>query len=433
MKVRLRVTIGLALVVALTTAAPASAAPRQSKGERANVPGAPGVDLGPPRSAFYQPPKPLPKGPHGSIIWARPIDAPKGAIAYRILYTSTLYTGKRVAVSGFVVAPNGRAPKKGRPVLAWAHGTEGLGRNCAPSVVPNPARELLDYFTYDSTFQQDAGVPGLKRFLEAGYVVVATDYQGLGTPGIPQYTVVGTEIRNVFDSVLAAQRLKPLHAGNRVVALGWSQGGGAAVALGERPGYAKQLRLLGIAGLAPAVNTGPESAGLTPPGPTTPTSPAHATAITLNVYAGFQAAYPELDAADLLTPQGIQAMKGAYAQCINHFAYVLNNNLGSTPGELLFQPDSIPSPPDWQKRFNENTGGLVRNVAPQLIMQGTADTVVNPNGTAQYIQRACAFGEPIQFMTYPGATHQTIPYVAKPEYIPWIADRFKGKPPPSNC
>jgi alpha-beta hydrolase superfamily lysophospholipase len=433
MMIGIRVTIGLGLLVALGTAAPTNAAPTQAKGDRATVPGAPGVELGPPRSAFYQPPKPLPKGPHGSIIWARPIDAPKGALAFRILYNSTLQNGKRVAVSGFVVAPKGRGPKNGRPVLAWAHGTEGLARNCAPSLAPNPARGLLDYFTYQSPFQQDTGVPGLKRFLDAGYVVVATDYQGQGTPGVPQYTIVGSEIRNVFDSVLAAQRLKPLQAGNRVVALGWSQGGGAAVSLGERSGYGKQLRLLGIAGLAPAVDTGPEFAGLTPPGPTTPTSPAHAAAIRLNVYGGFHAAYPELDATDLLTPEGVQALKGAHTQCINHFAYVLNNNLGATPGDVLFQPNAIPSPPDWQKRFDENTAGLVRNAAPQLIMQGTADTVVNPNGTTQYVQRACAFGEPIQYSTYPGATHQTIPVVAKPQYISWIADRFKGKPPPSTC
>lgn len=395
------------------------------------LPGAPGIRLGPHRSAFYKPPKPLPKRRHGSVIWARPARAPKGARAYRILYVSTLSNGQRIGVSGFVVSPKGRGPRGGRPVLAWAHGTEGLANNCAPSTVHRPVVDLVDYFTYRSPFQQDTGVPALAPFLKAGYTIVATDYQGLGTPGVPQYTVASPEVRSVFDSVLAARRIKPLHAGKRLVVLGWSQGGGAAVFMGQRSRYAKQLRLLGIAGLAPAVNNGPEFAGRTPPGPVTPTSPAHGAAIRLNVYGGLAAAYSELNPADVLTEPGLSALGGAQTQCINHLAYVLNNNLGTNPAPTLFPKQRTPA--DWQRRLNENTAGYTRNVAPQLIMQGTADTVVNPNGTTQYVERACKFGKPIQYSTYPGQTHQTIPQVAIPEYVPWIADRFAGRPPPSNC
>jgi alpha-beta hydrolase superfamily lysophospholipase len=393
--------------------------------------GVPGIRLGPPRSAFYTPPAPLPKRAHGSVIWARVTHAPKGARAYRILYTSTTFSGKRVAVSGFVVAPKGRAPRGGRPVLAWAHGTEGLADNCAPSTVGGPARELVDYFTYGSKFQQDTGVPALAPFLKAGYAIVATDYQGLGTPGTPQYTVAATEVRNVFDSVLAARRMGPIGAGKRVVALGWSQGGGAAVFMGQQSGYARGLRLLGVAGLAPAVDIGPEFAGQTEPGPVTATSPAHSAAIRLNVYGGFAAAYSELSTHSLLTPAGAAALQGARKQCINHFAYVLNNNLGFDPNPKLFP--SGPFPEAWRRRFTENTAGYAKNVAPQLIMQGTADTVVNPHGTTQYVQRACRLREPIEYTIYPGQTHQTIPGAAKPEYLPWIADRFAGKPAPSNC
>ncbi|MCJ0873740.1 alpha/beta hydrolase [Streptomyces sp. AP-93] len=31
---------------------------------------------------------------------------------------------------------------------------------------------------------------------------------------------------------------------------------------------------------------------------------------------------------------------------------------------------------------------------PVLVMQGTADTVINPNSTDAYVKRACRFGEP---------------------------------------
>jgi hypothetical protein len=393
---------------------------------------APDVPLGPAGKKFYVPPKPLPEGKHGDLIWARPLaKAPKGAVAWRILYLSELDAGRRGATSGFLVIPKGEAPRKGRPILAWAHGTEGVADNCAPSKVANPARGLVDYFSYQSPFQQDTGVPGLQQFVNAGYAVVATDYAGLGTPGTQRYTVAQPELRNVLDSMLATQRFEPADAGRRGVVLGWSQGGGASIWAGQKASYAPQIDILGLAALAPAANNGPEFAGQTPPGPETPSSPAHGAAIRLNVYVGNSAAYPELDVADVLTSSGLEAFGGAQIQCINHLAYVLQNNF-ATPQDLesLFIPGT---PPDWQQRFNENTAGFAPTVAPLLVMQGLQDTVINPNGTTQYVERACGFDQPVQYSTYPTATHQTVPLQAKAEYISWIADRFAGRPAPSSC
>jgi alpha-beta hydrolase superfamily lysophospholipase len=418
------------IVAAAAMSAAAGAATGDHRRDHKTVAGAPGVALGPSGNAFYDPPSKLPKGQHGKLIWARPIAAPQGAKAWKILYLSTVQSGARVAVSGFVVAPTGRAPRGGRPVLAWAHGTEGTARNCAPSMAPRPARDLVDYFTYSSTFQQDVGVPALTDMVRAGYVVVATDYQGLGTPGAAQYTVMGSQSRNFLDSVLAARSLKPTRASTNVVSLGWSQGGGAALWAAQAPGYAPGLKVLGTAALAPATDTGPQFAGQVAAGPQTPTSPAHAVAIRLNVYRGFAAAYPELDPAQVVAPAGMSAYAGAGVECINHLAYVINSNV--TDLEALFVP-SVPAPANWQKRFDENTLGLVPSTAPVLVMQGTADTVINPNGTAQYIQRACGLGGSVEYTTYAGANHQTIPNVAQGEYLSWIADRFAGKPAPSNC
>lgn len=379
---------------------------------------------------FYEPPSPLPSGEHGELIRKEEIDAPEGARAWRILYLSELHDGTPVAVSGFVVAPEGAAPEGGRKVVAWAHGTEGGGRNCAPSLAPKPAVDLTDYFTYTSTLQQDAGVPALSEMLAAGYVVVATDYQGLGTPGIQQYTVLESESNNVWDSVKAAQKIDETGAGDDMVVLGWSQGGGASVWMSQNQDYGAPLRLLGTAGLAPAADNGPQFARQVPPGPSNATSPAHAVALQLNVFRGLAAAYPELKVSDVVTKAGEEAMVGAAQQCINHLAYVINSNLTTPPGETLLNPNI---PADWQQRLNENTAGYSAPKVPVLVMQGTADTVVNPNGTTQYIARACGFGQPVEYTMYEGATHQTIPNDSKSEYLAWFADRFNGAPAPSNC
>ncbi len=70
-----------------------------------------------------------------------------------------------------VFVPQGTPPEGGWPVLSWAHGTVGLGDACAPSRNPRS--------------QRDANYLG--HWLSQGYAVVATDYIGLGTPGVHPY------------------------------------------------------------------------------------------------------------------------------------------------------------------------------------------------------------------------------------------------------
>jgi alpha-beta hydrolase superfamily lysophospholipase len=388
------------------------------------------VRVGPKGSAFYDPPRPLPSGKPGTLIWARRIQAPPRARAWKVLYRSTVHNGRAIAVSGLVIAPAGKPPKRGRRVVAWAHGTLGGARDCAPSMPSNPARNLASYYTYTSPYSLDVGVPALTRFLRAGYVVTATDYQGLGTPGVHQYVVGATAAHNVLDSVKAAKQIDAAGAGNDVAVFGWSQGGGAAIFAGQSAAasYGRPLRVRGIAALAPAADIGPEFAGQTPPGPVSPSSPSHDAVLALNVFRGFAAAYPRLDPDDVVAPPGKPALAALAVQCTIHLADVIQE-LGTDPATMFKRP----IPADWQRRLDENTAGNQATVAPVLVMQGTADTVVNPNGSTQYVQRACQFGLPIEYSVHQGANHQTIPFVAQNEYVRWIADRFARKRAPSNC
>jgi alpha-beta hydrolase superfamily lysophospholipase len=389
-----------------------------------------GPRLGPKGSAFYDPPRPLPSGKAGKLIWARRIQAPKGARAWKVLYRSTLHDGRAVAVSGLVIAPARKPPKRGRPVIAWAHGTLGGARDCAPSIPSNPARNLASYYTYTSRYFLDVGVPALTRFVKAGYVITATDYQGLGTPGVHQYLVGATEAHNLLDSVKAAKQIPATGAGNDVVTLGWSQGGGAAIFAGQAAfaSYGRPLRVQGVAALAPAADTGPEFAGQTPPGPVSPSSPSHDVVLAMNVFRGFAAAYPELATDSVVAAPGTQVLNALRVECTIHIADVVQE-LGTDPATMY----KFPLPTVWQRRLDENTAGNETTVAPVLVMQGSADTVVNPNGTTQYVQRACGFDQPIDYSIHLGATHQTIPFVSENEYVRWIADRFAGRTAPSNC
>ena len=152
--------------------------------------------------------------------------------AMRILYSSTNgLDGKTpVAVSGSLFLPKGEAPADGFPLIAWAHGTVGVADVCAPS---NNARSERD-------------TKYLGHWLSQGYAVVASDYQGLGTPGGHPYLATRPAAYSVLDSIRAVQADPNLKLSKSVVLVGQSQGGGAAFATaGEAVTYAPELDIRG--------------------------------------------------------------------------------------------------------------------------------------------------------------------------------------------
>src|SRR3954452_2442852 len=106
---------------------------------------------GPAGDASYTPPSPLPSGSHGSLIWARKLSGEAALKSagknWKVLYRSVGTDGKRIAVSGTVSLPKGKAPKNGWPVISWDHGTTGIADVCAPSrdATGNPAHIYISY------------------------------------------------------------------------------------------------------------------------------------------------------------------------------------------------------------------------------------------------------------------------------------------------
>src|SRR3954452_3215970 len=197
------------------------------------APAAAKVPSGPAGTAFYAPTKAVPSK-HGTAIYQRKLSGPavlKSAKSNTLLlYSSTSTSGQAVPVSGDVAIPKGKAPKGGWPVITWAHGTTGIADICAPSIAGTQAN-------YDS--------PLLNKWLKAGYAVVRTDYEGLGTPGPHPYLVGTSEGRSVLDMVRAARKLNP-GIGTKLLIAGHSQGGQAALfAASLAPKWTPELKLTG--------------------------------------------------------------------------------------------------------------------------------------------------------------------------------------------
>ena len=198
-----------------------------------------------------------PAGKLGQIVKREQIAAGiPGAVAWKIAYISSDVNDKHTIATALVVAPRGAGVD--RPVIAWAHGTTGTAQNNGPSQVENPAVPLNEYFLVGGNSSTDYGLPAVEKFIHAGYVVVGTDYQGLGGGGRHQYAVAVTNGRDVINSVRAVSSTQLGGAGKTSVAYGWSQGGGAILGMASDRDYialkgtaSDGIVFKGFVGLAP--------------------------------------------------------------------------------------------------------------------------------------------------------------------------------------
>ena len=94
--------------------------------------------------------------------------------------------------------------------------------------------------------------------LARGWVVTATDYAGLGTPGTSGYLVGDDEANDVLNSVRALKYIPTAHAGTSFAVWGHSQGGNSALFTAARAhSYAPELHLVATVASAPAAELVP--------------------------------------------------------------------------------------------------------------------------------------------------------------------------------
>jgi pimeloyl-ACP methyl ester carboxylesterase len=347
----------------------------------------------------------MPKKAPGAIVRSQPISAPAGAKAWRVLYHSRTVDGRDVAVSGVVVVPTTSAPKGGRTVVTWAHGTTGLADTCAPSKDPAVAGDL----------------PYVKPLLDAGYAVAATDYEGLGTPGVHPYLVGESEGRSVLDAARAARALDASGAGHDVLVAGHSQGGQSALFAGElAKSYAPELDVLGVVAVAPAADV------------------EHILPLAANVNGtagylamgiqGFHAAYPTADPATVLTADALARSQTALTQCAGAVMQAFQALSGSAV--LARDPSSIPA---IQQVLHQNSAGNRPAGAPLLVVQGSADTTIPKVLTDAFVRKACSAGDTVAYDAYDRATHTSVVTAAQDDVVKWLQDRVARKPAPTTC
>ena len=412
---------------------------------------APAIQAEPSVPPFYQAVMQMsPEGKLGQVIKQEKIETPiKGAQAWKIAYISSDVSGRKTIATGLVISPVGAPPASGRPVMTWAHGTTGSAQNCGPSQILNPAVPLNEYFLLNGNSWTDYGVPAVEEFIAEGYVVVATDYQGLGSGGRHQYSVAATNGMDTINAARAAGSMQETGANKKTLVYGWSQGGGATIALAAMPEYIKQtgtafdnLDVVGFVALAPQ-----DISILAPAGKLDQAASekyfqesqkmfmnnvfnfTHATMY----YWGTQAAFPDLKLTDIFTEEGAKVANQIYSnKCMHTASDTFNFLYGSSYESLLKKNPSNTNA--WVQAMQKGGVPIVKPIAPVQIYFGSKDTAVPPMMHKLYQEQACKLGGNVGRTQLPGEqSHFTTPASSKPFYVEWVKDRIAGKPLANAC
>jgi len=358
-------------------------------------------------------PQPLPPGDPGEIIDIEELDLGEDFIGYRVLYHSRSLRGDDIAVSGFVATPAGEPPAGGWPLVAFAHGTTGMADVCAPS---HDAEEII---------AEDG------PYLE-GYAVAATDYEGLGTPGLHPYIVGVSEARGVLDSVRAAQHLGSMLGADGMprisiteefVVWGHSQGGHAALHTGQHwQEYAPELELLGVASGAP-----PSQFSLL----YTLLLGGPFQGYVAMASAAFAEAYDEIELQQVFNDEAIGLFEVLETGCTDDVFEVFN----PLASEEMLKVENPLSVPPWDRVIVENDVNRAPVPVPLLILHGADDEQI-PAISSQFLlgQLCTQTGQgPTVRLEYPGEDHSGVIDAHRDDLLEWIGARFAGEPALDTC
>ncbi|MCZ7528989.1 MAG: lipase family protein [Acidimicrobiia bacterium] len=354
---------------------------------------------------FVSPPNLLSSGEPGDILEREPkaLDDGVDGTAERVTYVSTSPNGDRVPVTGVMIRPNGPAPEGGFPIVTLGHGTTGVGNQCAPS--------LADPFEF----------PGVAELVADGYVVVASDYEGLGTEEQHPYLVGEASARSMIDIARAARADDEYPTDEKVVALGASQGGHASLFIREiAPTYAPDLELLGVAAAAPVTDV----ARFLLRGTTDPSN----FPLTAEAIATWEVVYEDVDLESLVPPGLVDRYRLANLACNEDVAEAAE---GVDPARLFrSDPQDLPA---WRDIAVRNTPVVTETGVPVLITHGVADELVPVEGSRGFVAQVCDAGPDVLYIEDPNWDHIGAYLEPFPEIRSWVADRFAGAEASSTC
>ncbi|KAL8746693.1 MAG: hypothetical protein Q9190_001317 [Brigantiaea leucoxantha] len=325
---------------------------------------------------------------------------PAGTTVSKFMYQSEKLNGTPVPVSALILWPYAtRTQPDGYSVVAWAHGTSGANVNQAPSNYKNLWQHFLA--PYQIALQ--------------GYVVIATDYAGLGVqtdasgaPIMHEYLASPSQANDVVHSVTAARTAFP-ELSKQFVVIGHSQGGGAAWAVAQKaadhptPGY------LGAIAISPYTNFLIEESIFGPK-------------VGAAICRVIASSFPEFDPREILTPEGAKRVD-----------LMFNTGAGVAAAIALFHDVDVVKP-DWRqnpfviKHADLTCSGGKAIGGPLLVIHGQADPMNSLAAVEIAVEKTARLfpSAQLQSVWLPDVKHSPALGASQQLWMDWIADRFAG-------
>ncbi|WP_238422458.1 lipase family protein [Gordonia sp. 'Campus'] len=317
-------------------------------------------------------------------------------------------SGGLTPVSAAVFVPRGRPPAGGWQVLAVGHPTTGTAGNCAPSL--------------------HAGLLGtvslVASMLELGFVVVQTDYQGLGTPGRHRYLDPAPAARAIIDSVRATRTIID-DTSDQWWGFGVSQGGHAVFHANEIAGtYGRGLTLRGTVSMSPALDVAPLADAMA-----AGTLTEEQIAFLPLVLTGLQTIHPELVIDDYVRGPLREAF-GIFLEC-EDVALVQKQAVVEATRPEDYRPVDAAATDRLRGWLREVSLPQGRAAAPMLIAYSDGDEVIPAPWTAKAIDQACRQGDVITSLRVRNQPHGILDIGSAA--TDWVAAVRSGQRTPNTC
>ncbi|KAF3797852.1 hypothetical protein GCG54_00002397 [Colletotrichum gloeosporioides] len=349
-----------------------------------------------------------------SKIWT----IPAGMSLSRFFYMSEDVDGKPIPATAFALLPWANPLGNDKPfrTLAWAHGTAGVQRQCAPT------NHKALYYEWEGVFP----------LAQAGYAVIAPDYAGLGSD-IPQgfmYEAGALHAGDVSHALKAARAALGERLSKEWAVIGHSEGGLTAWRTNEREAQDGKASggFLGAVSVAPALrplSLIPESFERAKGGPVGDVVSVYCLQSVSKLYSSIKVEDYVSDIVASLIPI---SDKGCLPTGGTVFGQLTVEQLYKNTSWLT-HPDVV----DWQNRYNGV--GPHALAAPMLVVQGVNDTLTYSHTMEEDLDATCkSFPDSAtELLLYPELDHDPAFQAAQVDYLPWLADRFNKVPVKQGC
>ncbi|KAM0561395.1 hypothetical protein ACHAPJ_003276 [Fusarium lateritium] len=355
---------------------------------------------------------------------------PSGLTMSRIIYTTEDIDGNVVPASAYVLWPytpyptGSNSTKYGLPMVAWAHGTTGTFKPCAPS-----SYRALQYH-----FQ----VPFALAL--QGIAVVAPDYAGLGVSELPNgdpishsWVTAPAHANDLANAVTAARSAFSgmLDPQDSFVAMGHSQGGGSAWAFAQRQAKKPLDGYKGTVAIAPVTRILDDVAYWTENGIAAPGLLGQ-TALVDSV----SKLYPEYNYTGL-TPTSYDRWHNVLAKVEGCFPVLALVTSDLKPSELV-KPKWYKDPTA-QKWSDRVAAGRKDFAGPLLVLSGSDDHIVRHEGIEAAVKDTCNLAEEsgrtdsLEHVTFSAMDHFSVIQASQLKWMGWIKDRLAGKDSKKGC